>query len=226
MKLINKLMVSAAALGMFAAGSANAAVAFVASGDYFAFPAIEYQGDVAQSFAGGQITWSTTNATNQGGSVFGYTQGYSFSSNGSSSGVPLTGLNDSSDVYQTVDSMTFSFATPVSSAGAVWNWVQNAAPVSLYAYNSSDALIGSYTFSANDLNFGAPDTFVGFTFSAPMIAKIVATDGYIAAIGGLSVTGLAAVPEPATWGLMIGGFGVAGVALRRARRNTMTAKLA
>jgi hypothetical protein len=226
MKLVNKLVIGAAAFGAFSAGSANAAVALVASGDYFAFPTVEYLGGAAQSFAGGQITWSTTNASNQGGSAFGYTQGYNFADNGNSSGVPLAGLNSSSDTYQTIDSMTFSFANPVSSAGAVWNWVKNAAPVSLYAYDSSNALIGSYTFSANGLNFGSPDVFVGFTFSSPMIAKLVATDGYIAAIGGLSVSGLAPVPEPAAWGLMIGGFALTGVALRRARRGKMSAKFA
>ncbi len=38
---------------------------------------------------------------------------------------------------------------------------------------------------------------------------------------GLSAT-IAAVPEPATWGLMITGFGLVGVA-RRARRTTVSA---
>ena len=30
-----------------------------------------------------------------------------------------------------------------------------------------------------------------------------------------SITATAAVPEPATWGMMIGGFAIAGVAMRR-----------
>lgn len=37
------------------------------------------------------------------------------------------------------------------------------------------------------------------------------------------ITVLAAVPEPATWALMLGGFGLAGVALRRRRPVTVAA---
>ena len=36
-------------------------------------------------------------------------------------------------------------------------------------------------------------------------------------VGPIAVPFAAGVPEPATWGLMIGGFGMAGVALRRRR---------
>lgn len=41
--------------------------------------------------------------------------------------------------------------------------------------------------------------------------------GY-ALLDEVSVTGAAAVPEPTTWALMIGGFGLAGAALRRRQR--------
>jgi hypothetical protein len=42
--------------------------------------------------------------------------------------------------------------------------------------------------------------------------------------GGIFLDGvaLAAVPEPGTWAMMIGGFGLAGVALRRRRRRQVT----
>jgi PEP-CTERM motif len=41
-----------------------------------------------------------------------------------------------------------------------------------------------------------------------------------------SVTATAAVPEPATWGMMIGGMGIAGMALRRRRRTAVAQVIA
>ena len=37
-----------------------------------------------------------------------------------------------------------------------------------------------------------------------------------------TLTGNAAVPEPATWALMLGGFGLAGVAVRRRSRTALS----
>jgi len=69
----------------------------------------------------------------------------------------------------------------------------------------------------------APDTSSGqFFFSIPVLAssyRIDITNGTdYATIFGEAQTG--AVPEPATWGLLIGGFGLAGASLRRRRERT------
>ncbi len=74
----------------------------------------------------------------------------------------------------------------------------------------------------------------GFTFTTPFSAN----SGFVAGINTLSfavlnsgggpsgvnvsVSGVAFVPEPATWGLMIAGFGMVGYAARR-RRTAVTA---
>ena len=41
-----------------------------------------------------------------------------------------------------------------------------------------------------------------------------------------SVNAVAAVPEPATWGMMIGGMGIAGMAMRRRRRTAVAQVIA
>ncbi len=45
----------------------------------------------------------------------------------------------------------------------------------------------------------------------------------IAVLDGVSVTASGTVPEPATWGLMLAGFGLVGASVRRRRRNTVAA---
>lgn len=42
------------------------------------------------------------------------------------------------------------------------------------------------------------------------------------ALGGSFLSTTAGVPEPATWGLMLGGFGIAGAAMRRRRATIAT----
>ena len=60
-------------------------------------PVLNYFGPGPQSFA--NYTWTSTNAVNQGGSVYGYTGGYGFGGNGFWNGRlgPMAGLNDSRD---------------------------------------------------------------------------------------------------------------------------------
>ena len=63
----------------------------------------------------------------------------------------------------------------------------------------------------------AGEIFTSFRFTlAPADAGVNALEQV--RLGGIE----AVVPEPATWALMIGGFGLAGVAARRRRRPTVT----
>jgi hypothetical protein len=219
MQLRAIMAAGAAAMAIAAALPASAGIITAPSaGDTFiVFPALNLFGPGPETLVPG-MTWTSTNATTQGGSVFGYSFGYGFGANGSSS-FNVTGLNDSTNAYNLLqpDSMEFDFSTPVSEVGGVLNWYPNIGDNAQIAfYGTGGALLGSLDLLLSGVNQVAPNSFYGFTDGTADISRFVLTDGYVAVINGISVNGLpSGTPEPATWALMIGGFGLAGAALRR-----------
>jgi hypothetical protein len=73
-------------------------------------------------------------------------------------------------------------------------------------------LAGSFGLVTRDSGVIAP-----ITTNALRITGALPSDGYYA-VSEFQAFGQAAAPEPAAWALMIVGFGVMGVALRRSRR--------
>ena len=98
-------------------------------------------------------------------------------------------------------------------------------PVPLFAANFSVGdLNGSVTHSSGtntDLDWKTyTGWFVGTGASETLnFTNISPTKGNAGIL--LDEVSVSAVPEPATWMMMIGGFGVAGVAVRRRRRETL-----
>ena len=105
-------------------------------------------------------------------------------------------------------------------------------------FDDGQTLLGKYTPSTNTFNGGTSIVSDGTTFTliefsyrrflGDAVQANVATPGgdgndYVGnfRIEGVAVTG--AVPEPATWGLMIVGFGMVGAAARRRNRTSVTA---
>ncbi len=157
------------------------------------------------------ITWSSTNAFNFGGSLFGYDGSlgsYSFFGNGNWTGAlgTMAGLNDSTDDAGSTDTMTFSFAHPVAAVGGFLNYSPGAStPTMIAVYDSSGNLIESYNLSF--LTGGADDTgfFYGFQESSSIISSFTLTDNYI----GITNLTIASTPEPAT--LLLCGSGLLGL---------------
>lgn len=157
-------------------------------------PVVEYYGTGPETFGPG-ITWSSTNATNQGGSVFGYTGQYSFIANGQWIDYPgtMAGLNNSYTHSGDVDWMTFTFANPVSEVGGFIDYAPDSLATTIAAYDAHGVLIESdeLTFSTGGaMNSGQ---FLGFQESAPIISQFVLTNGYV----GLTDLTVPA-PEPGT----------------------------
>lgn len=118
---------------------------------------------------------------------------------------------------------SLSFGYAVSTFGDV----NNALLFSIY--DASDNLLTSVLSDASQGASNFPEAFVNATFSGtaayatfafnPGDASRYIIDNFGGTFGNTETV----VPEPATWALMIAGFGLAGGALRRARRETAAA---
>ncbi len=153
------------------------------SGTVIPMPVLKYFGGGPQTFGTSNlVTWSSTNTSNQGGSVFGYTDFYGYGANGVWTGAlgPMAGVNDSFDFYGASDTMTFAFASQVSSVGGFLNYYSGGStPTTIAVYDASGNLIESY-----DLTFatdGSDDSgaFYGFAESSSNIKYFTLTDNYV-----------------------------------------------
>jgi hypothetical protein len=100
--------------------------------------------------------------------------------------------------------------------GAIW---EIAAGVNVF--KASDATFGTLVDSYKVGAFGAANTYG--TISSNF--KLLTPPSYPSAIGTQSFAIVLSVPEPATWALMIGGFGMAGAMLRRRQRQAVRVRI-
>jgi hypothetical protein len=154
----------------------------------------------------GGITFSSTTP----GSVVGRV-GYILLENGNAAFRPIVGLNANQ-----VDSMQFTFATPVSQFGGDFNYaLDGGVPIFdhpiISAYDVSNNLIGSYDLFAlapiSTPNAIDGSAFRGIDGGGIGIARFTMSGSYIMIAGN--------VPEPASWVMLIAGFGLVGGAMRR-----------
>ena len=96
--------------------------------------------------------------------------------------------------------------------GAIW---ELAAGVNVF--KPSDATFGTLVDAYKVGSFGAANTYGTISSNFKLLTPPV----YPRSNGTQSFAIAHAVPEPATWALMIGGFGIAGAMLRRGRRQAV-----
>jgi PEP-CTERM motif len=115
-------------------------------------------------------------------------------------------------------SFAINFTTSINSFSATFAGVSTGADVSIYAYNGA-TLLGS-------VNGTGTGQFV-LSFAAANITKIAVRPGSFndwVGVDNINFTPnvAGAVPEPESWVLMLAGFGAMGIAMRRARRVTVS----
>jgi hypothetical protein len=160
----------------------------------------------------GGITYTSTSSS----SVIG-TGGYGLNENGVAATTPIIGTNG------TTNTITLTFANPVSAFGAGFSYavIGNApvgtAPV-ISAFDINGSLIASYDLEALApiRSNGANEFFLfrGIDGQGTGIKSFTMTGGFIIAAGTFTN---AAIPEPASWAMLIAGFGLTGAVMRRRR---------
>lgn len=205
------------ATGFVASPVSATLISSLPGGTIITMPDSNYFGADPQIF-GPTITWTSTNTNNQGGSVFGYNGGYSFSSNGYWDIPVMAGLNDSFDNSGIIQSMTFSFNSPVAGVGGFINYLPGSSPTMIAVYDSGMTLIESATLNFTTTGDDNAGFFLGFLEDTSNISFFVLTDNYIGITDlTLSSPAVNPVPEPAT--IILLSFGILGVGVIRKIRE-------
>ena len=121
---------------------------------------------------------------------------------------------------------TYTFTTPVTSVQFDWGTAASTDSLTLLTKNSA-GVASSYTYTVPNSGSNANGATAGANYNLDGLFVANASAGYVitglqfaATQNSFEVENIAvATPEPATWGMMILGFGMVGAGLRSRRRN-------
>ena len=222
----------AAALASALPGAANAVQVTYDPG--FGFPALVTP-TIFQNFGTGGVTPSAyTGGTGSVQSGVTYTETVSGSSTLNSGSVPgqavdPDGSGNGNFLAVENGSYTVAFSTPLQFFSFVFGSLDSYNTLTIFSSAFSG---GSLTLAGTQILTGNPLASVGPTNSTTngrVSIDMQGAAGITSVVFGsarqaFEIDGLAgAVPEPATWGMMILGFGAAGAALRLRRRKQVLA---
>lgn len=166
---------------------------------------------------GDGITYQARTPTGQqANSYFGYTGGFTFPD-----GTNWGGGEPFAAIGLTTAVMSFTFDEPVSAVLADFIWARaNDTQLKFRAYDASGKLVEDVSFVTNDPAY--PKGFYGIGRATNQISRFE-VEGYYFGLRNFStfVAPASAVPEPATWAMMIIGFGTAGTMIRRRRTTAL-----
>ena len=165
------------------------------------------------------VSFTGTGAFAQGSATGLDASPYVVGTSGTSFGQPVAGYDTTVYVTSGIGSATLTFAGAQRYLGLLWGSID---PYNLLTFNFSDGTTQSFT-GGQALAFGNGangSEYINFTSTKSFNSVTASSTANAFEFDNVALT---AVPEPATWALMLAGFGAVGFSMRRRKTTTQDA---
>ena len=216
----NKALAAAIA-GVMSASSASAATFIIDSATntplvgkaYATFNNLTLGNTTQQTGTGITVSFTGSGAVVQGSVASVYAAPIVSNGNGALFG-QADGVDTTTYITSGIGSATLTFAIPTTYVGML---IGSVDPYNTITFNTADGMTQSFTGS--QIGFLGTSRYVNFSSSSPILSIVTSSTGNAFEFDNVAVN--AAIPEPATWAMMLAGFGAVGFAMRRRQRATL-----